>query len=136
MKILEENQLKTQAENEWGIHMESMETARAKHIIRLLLGGLDPHTGKVFSPPEPYKHPDTVRALMRAEEGLDRLIRSEKRAIVRPNNSGKEWTKEEDEEIITKYKSGKTIEEIARLHERSVRAIEIRLNRYGTYVFE
>jgi hypothetical protein len=116
--------------------MEKMEAARAKQIIRLLLGGLNPHTGKIFDPTEPYKHPDTVRALMRAEEGLDRLIRSEKRAMTRPQNSGKAWTKEEDKEIIAKYQAGKTIEEIAAEHERTSRSIQARLLEFGTITLD
>jgi hypothetical protein len=41
------------------------------------------------------------------------------------------WTKKEEEEIARRYRSGKSIEAIARVEKRSARAIELRLERLG-----
>jgi hypothetical protein len=41
------------------------------------------------------------------------------------------WTKTEEEEVARRYKSGESIEAIARAHKRSSRAIELRLERLG-----
>jgi hypothetical protein len=41
------------------------------------------------------------------------------------------WTKDEEQDVRRLYEAGKTIEAIARMHKRSPRAIELRLQRLG-----
>lgn len=41
------------------------------------------------------------------------------------------WSKKEEEEIARRYRSGESIEAIARVQKRSARAIELRLERLG-----
>ncbi len=41
------------------------------------------------------------------------------------------WTKKEEEEVARRYRSGESVEAIARTQKRSARAIELRLERLG-----
>ena len=45
--------------------------------------------------------------------------------------AGVSWEKEEDEQLKSEYKEGIEIEEIAKIHKRSVRAIKFRLEKHG-----
>lgn len=47
-----------------------MKIERAIEIIQKLADGIDPHTGKSFMTPNPYQHPDVIRALHIANEHL------------------------------------------------------------------
>jgi DNA-binding NarL/FixJ family response regulator len=41
------------------------------------------------------------------------------------------WSKDEEQEILRRFKAGDSVEAIAKARKRSVRAIELRLQRLG-----
>lgn len=52
-----------------------MNIERCLKIIKSLANGIDPFTGEKYASGSPYQHPETVRALFRAVEGLQALQR-------------------------------------------------------------
>ncbi|MBP3495229.1 MAG: hypothetical protein J6K52_03395 [Clostridia bacterium] len=44
---------------------------------------------------------------------------------------GKKWTKEEDEQLLSEYKQGKTVKELSSIHQRGVGSIRSRLIKLG-----
>ena len=48
-----------------------------------------------------------------------------------PSNVGLAWSSDEDEALTGEFDSGKRISELAQIHKRSVRAIELRLEKLG-----
>lgn len=108
-----------------------MEIARAIQIVQLLADGVDPLTGETFPFDSPYQNPETVRALHLASRGLYVLDQRNKRKERLPQNAGKPWTNNEDEEVISRFRGGATIKEIASEHMRTDGAILSRLVKLG-----
>jgi hypothetical protein len=68
--------------------------------------------------------------LYRARESLlEELKRPKKRNL--PQNAGKPWKQEEDERLESGFRAGSTLEELARVHQRTPRAVELRLVKLG-----
>jgi hypothetical protein len=112
-----------------------MEKAQALKILNALAHGIHPATGEQFGSDSPYQHPDTVRALfeaMRAVEGSGAPA-AERGQPPRsfPGNTGSRWTLEEEERLAAAFDGGRTVDELARSHNRSRAAIEARLVRLG-----
>jgi len=110
---------------------DEMETDKSLEIIHALANGVDPHTGEEYSADSPYQHPQTVRALFMAVEALERSRERAKKADDRqkrlPGNAGKAWETEEDQRLLTTFDGGKSIREIAEMHQRTESAILSRL---------
>jgi hypothetical protein len=117
-------------DNEEGRTMEKEQTLR---ILNALANGVHPATGEKFAADGPYQHPDTVRALfeaMRAVEGAGAPA-PERQPAFPQSGSGSRWSAEEEERLATAFDSGRTVDELARAHNRSRAAIEARLVRLG-----
>ena len=71
-----------------------MEITKTLQIIKVLGQGVDPHTGEIYPPDSPYQHPDTIRALFEAINGLERMVERSKRQKSLPENAGKAWSTE------------------------------------------
>ena len=85
----------------------------------------------VETPPEvpPQRRPSLAGpARQSAEAGREELIAA---ARTRNAQAFAPWTKEEEKEVLRRYKSGESIEAIAKARKRSARAIELRLQRLG-----
>ena len=108
-----------------------METAEAKKIIQLLAEGVNPTTGEIFQENNLYQNDQIVCALYIAVESLEHMEKIEKRRRVLPNNTGKRWTKTEDNELLSKFDSGIPLNELANAHQRTVGAIKSRLIIHG-----
>jgi hypothetical protein len=108
-----------------------METNRAIEILKLLSDGIDPFTGEIFPESSPYQHPDTVRALFKAIDALRRIQSREVRQGNLPENAGKPWTEEEDNQLANSYDGSKTFKEISEEHKRTEGAIKSRLLKIG-----
>jgi hypothetical protein len=116
--------------NEEGIAMEKEQTLR---ILNALANGVHPATGEKFAADGPYQHPDTVRALfeaMRAVEGGGAPAPERKPAFPQ-SGSGSRWSAEEEQRLASAFDAGRTVDELARAHNRSRAAIEARLVRLG-----
>lgn len=72
---------------------------------------------------------EIVRALNVVVAELDKLAVRKSRP--QPDNAGKPWTKDEEEQLTEEYRGGIAASEIAKLHNRSKGAITARLVRLG-----
>jgi hypothetical protein len=108
-------------------------------VLNALANGVHPATGEKFAADGPYQHPDTVRALfaaMRSVEGSAAAVAapapaSERRPAMPQSGAGSRWSPEEDQRLAGAFDAGRTLDEIARAHNRSRAAIEARLVRLG-----
>ena len=103
-----------------------MDQDKALSILQALSAGTDPFSGEPFPTASTYQHPDVVRA-------LETAVAAQRRHAARPaaGNSGKPWTKEEDDRLVATFDKGGTIDDLAAAHARSRLAIEARLARFG-----
>ena len=114
-----------------------MEREQALRILNALANGIHPATGEKFAADSPYQHPDTVRALfeaMRAVEGGAASAPApapERKPALPQSGSGSRWSGEEEQRLAAAFDSGRTVDELARAHQRSRAAIEARLARLG-----
>ena len=114
-----------------------MEREQALRILNALANGVHPATGEKFAADSPYQHPDTVRALfeaMRAVEGGGTQTPApapERKPALPQSGSGSRWSGEEEQRLASAFDSGRTVDELARAHQRSRAAIEARLVRLG-----
>ena len=112
-----------------------MEKEQTLRILNALANGVHPATGEKFAADGPYQHPDTVRALfeaMRAVEGAAAATPAAERKSVFPQSgAGSRWSTEEEERLAGAFDAGRTVDELARAHNRSRAAIEARLVRLG-----
>ncbi len=115
-----------------------MDREHTLRILNALAGGVDPATGEKFSADSPYQHPDTVRALfdaVRAIEGgrapAPAAVAERKPPASPESGAGSRWTAEEEQRLAASFDSGKTVAELARLHNRSTAGIEARLLKLG-----
>ena len=120
-----------------------MDKEHALRILNALANGIHPATGEKFGADSPYQHPDTVRALfeaMRAVEGAQvpapaqaptTPAGQERKPAMPQSGSGSRWTPEEEQRLASAFDAGKTVDELARIHNRSRAGIEARLVRLG-----
>ena len=119
----------------------AMNREQTLRILNALANGIHPATGEKFGADSPYQHPDTVRALfeaMRAMEGAAAPAPSPTAAPVSArrqpmpeSGSGSRWSAEEEQRLVNSFDTGRTVDELARAHNRSRAAIEARLVRLG-----
>jgi len=116
-----------------------MDREQTLRILNALANGVHPATGEKFAADGPYQHPDTVRALfaaMRAVEGNAAAAAAtpaptNERPAMPQTGAGSRWSPEEDQRLASAFDSGRTMDEVARSHNRSRAAIEARLVRLG-----
>jgi hypothetical protein len=111
-----------------------MEKEQTLKILNALASGVHPATGEKFAADSPYQHPDTVRALfeaMRLVEGGATAPAAERRPALPQSGSGSRWSSEEESRLAGAFDAGKSVDELARSHNRSRAAIEARLVRLG-----
>jgi hypothetical protein len=107
---------------------------KALSILQALSNGTDPLSGQPFPAASPYQHPDIVRTLYQAVRALEAAGAAQKRQAARATaagNSGKPWSKDEDDRLVAAFDAGKPIDDLAAAHGRSRLAIEARLARFG-----
>ena len=116
-----------------------MEREQTLRILNALANGVHPATGEKFAADGPYQHPDTVRALfqaMRAVEGGSATAAApastpERKPALPQSGSGSRWSADEEQRLAAAFDTGKTVDELARAHNRSRAGIEARLVRLG-----
>ena len=104
-----------------------MDIQYAKQLLEGLASGMDPLTGEVLPPTDACNAPDIIRALHTVLRELDRQAPSTEQ----PENAGKPWTKEDDEELCRRVDSGDSVKELSLAFKRSRGAITSRLKRLG-----
>jgi hypothetical protein len=108
-----------------------MDIENSLKIIQALAGGCDPYSGEEYPADSPYQQAETVRALFMAKEALERNKMADERLRNLPGNAGKAWEAEEDSRLLAAFDSGKTIELLAKDHERTKGSICARLVKHG-----
>ena len=108
-----------------------MEVSEALKIIRLLSEGIDPETGEVQENESTFNKPQVIRALAVAVNAMERVHKIESRKGTLPDNAGKAWTTEEDNELVKAFEKDESINELAIRHSRTIGAISARLVRLG-----
>jgi len=108
-----------------------METKEAFEVVKSLAYGVNPVTGEVFAKDSPYQDPTIVRALFEAVNSLQRRIEWEKKKKNQPERAGVAWSDTELKALLDGFDSGKKLEELAKLHKRTVVAIRARLVMLG-----
>lgn len=99
---------------------------RAQEILQALVQGIDPLTGEELPPATVLQHADVLRALLAGATALGREIARAARRQQLPPQVGREWSPEEEDKLVREVKAGKSLEDIAIAHGRTVRAIEAR----------
>ena len=108
-----------------------MEQVQALAIVRSLANGVDPESGEVFPADSAYQRPLVVRALYEAAAALERMERFERRKAQLPQKTGEPWTEDEDRKLLAAFDSGRSLQELAAAHERTMGAVRARLLKYG-----
>lgn len=105
-----------------------MQEQRAHAILKALIDGIDPMTGRELAADSPLQHASVLRALLTAAEALKSEGRRSARRASLPSNVGKPWTEAEFAQLLEALRSGEPVEKIAQRHGRTVRAIQSRLH--------
>ena len=112
-----------------------MEREHTIRILNALASGIHPATGEKFAADSPYQHPDIVRALFEAvravEGGHAPAAGAGPKPALPQNGSGSRWTTEEEQRLATAFDAGRSVDELARAHNRSRAGIEARLVKLG-----
>lgn len=117
-----------------------MDIEKAHLILKSLADGVDPITGWVLSPDHPCQHAQVIRALFLATGILEREVKREQRLararLGMPVNTGRSWTPGEEAMLLKQYSGGRSVQELAELHRRTVGSIQARLERLGQVSME
>lgn len=105
-----------------------MELDEAIKVIRALVNGVNPETGETLEESSICRAPQSVKALNRS---LAALVAQQEREKNRPQNAGKAWSREEDEQVCEELRQGSDFSQIAKAHNRSIPAIVARLVKLG-----
>lgn len=101
-----------------------MNIEHEKEILNALVSGVNPFTGEIYDKNHILQNPEIVRVLFFALKVLKDVSKP-------PTNSGKPWTKEEDQRLIAAFDIGISVMHIAEVHCRTVGAITSRLSKLG-----
>lgn len=108
-----------------------MDLQQALAIVRSLANGVDPESGEVFPENSAYQRPQVVRALYEAAAALEKFDRYERKRANMPVNTGKVWTEDEDRKLLAAFDAGRSLQELAAAHERTMGSVRARLLKYG-----
>ncbi len=115
-----------------------MDVQKSFQIVKALADGINPFTGEVLDAQHVCQQPDAVRALHHAAAELERIARREQRLerarLTLPENTGKAWSVEEDRMLLTRFRNGVEVADMAALHSRTAGAIRARLEKLGQLV--
>ncbi len=108
-----------------------MKEQRAREILQALIQGVDPLTGEELPPGTILQHADVLRALLAGLSAMEQIATRAQRRAQLPDNVGRAWTPDEEATLVSAYKSGNSVADIATRHGRTLRAIEARLEKLG-----
>jgi hypothetical protein len=113
-----------------------MKELRARQILQTLAQGFDPLTGEELAPGTVLEHAAVLRALVLGVSALEQMAARAQRRAHLPCNVGRAWTDEENAALVSAFRSGDALKDIAIRHGRTLRAIEARLERMGLMTHE
>jgi hypothetical protein len=100
-------------------------------ILDSLVQGVHPRTGTELPEDSIVAEIDVSRAMATAVLALDQLSARAARRAQLPKSVGKAWTEEEEQRLREEFDGNEPIPHIATKHARTIRAIELRLERLG-----
>jgi DNA-binding NarL/FixJ family response regulator len=117
---------------------------RAIEILERMRDGKEPVTGKILTSEGPWQSAEVVRALYTVLAALPAEAREEPDEETPPPAStkprlaraGKPWTDEEDRCLAVAFDEGRAVPEIARVLDRSRKAVRLRLVKLGRIAAE
>ena len=104
-----------------------MDINRAKEIISTLAEGIDPTTGEVLPNDSVCNKGEIVRAFYAVLNHLNE--KKSKKNL--PANTGKPWTKEDEDLLIRLYQSGASKKDVCKTLQRTATGIAARLVHLG-----
>ena len=114
----------------------AMQCPDATAILKALIEGREPHSHEPLPAGSVIHRAEVLRALLAGVAALEQLeVRTKRRAAL-PDNTGRNWTAEEEDALATAFKGGESPVVLAERHSRTVRAIEARLVRLGLLAIE
>lgn len=119
-----------------------MELNDALKIIRNLAQGINPINSEKFPADSPYNHHTIIRALYTVLEKspAQRKTPAEKQEENMtkglPKNSGLSWSDDDRKEVVTHFRNGNSIDELAEKYERTKGAIVSELVRQQILTLE
>lgn len=111
-----------------GLHMQEQ---RARKVLQALVQGVDPVTGEELPAATVLQQADVLRALLAGVAALEQVAARAQRRAQLPGKVGRPWTSEEESSLVTEFQSGQSLADMAARHQRTLRAIEARLERLG-----
>lgn len=104
---------------------------RAKLVLQSIVQGVHPATGAEISQDSVVNNAEVLRAIVVAVSTLEAAsLRATRRAML-PKSVGKPWTELEDATLTEEFARGSPIDDIAKGHHRTPKAIEARLEKPG-----
>lgn len=108
-----------------------MKPSRARAVLHALTQGIDPESGAELPKHAITFRSEILRALYSAVAVFDQVEACAKRRAQLPECVGHAWTHEEEQRLAAEFRAGEDVASIAEKHQRTVRAIEARLERQG-----
>lgn len=114
----------------------TMQEQKARQILQALIQGVDPFSGEELAAGTVLHQADVLRAMLAGVAALEQgAARSARRAQL-PMNVGRPWTQMEELALINAAQGKHLPEDIAKQHGRTLRAIEVRLEKLGLITAE
>jgi hypothetical protein len=111
--------------------LQFVKSMQASKIIDALAGGVNPCTRQSLQSDSVYGNPQTILALHADARALDFRQNRERKAQRLPENAGRPWSQQEDEQLIDEFCRGISPREMASLHRRTIGVINSRLQKKG-----
>ena len=119
-----------------------MGTQTPAEVLDTLAKGFDPASGELLDATGIWRQPPITDALRAGAAALEaQAAAASACAAAQPRapaaaNVGQPWTSQEEQELLAAFAAGTPLAEIAARHQRSLTAIEARLERLGKITAE
>src|SRR5215813_6560339 len=97
-----------------------MQEQRARKILQALVEGVDPMTGEELEAGTVLQRAEVLRALLAGVTALDQVTARAQRRALLPDNVGRNWTADEERQLVTEFQAGDSLPEIADKHGRTL----------------
>jgi hypothetical protein len=108
-----------------------MDDQSARRVLLALAQGFDPMSGAPLAQESPLASPEVMHALLAAIGAIEQRIAMTARRRVLPSKVGTPWSTEEEAALLQAFDAGRTVQELAASHARTVNGIEARLEKLG-----
>ncbi|MGH8261296.1 MAG: hypothetical protein ACREUG_16570 [Steroidobacteraceae bacterium] len=113
-----------------------MESLDARQTLQALVQGFDPVSGAELPAGTVVQQAEVIRALLAGIAALEAEAERTRRRAQLPQNVGRPWTEAEEARLAAEFRAGDPLPGIAAQHNRTLAAIEARLERLGLLAAE